>query len=79
MAVSTVNHSEPTRTPKERTAAAMMMQRLLSAKDVRKPKVRRLRAAIRRGIYENELKQQVAIDRLIGEMTAFQVLNRITP
>jgi hypothetical protein len=47
-----------------------MLQILQSGGDARRRKVRRTRAAIRTGVYENELKLQVAIDRLAHDLAA---------
>jgi hypothetical protein len=42
-----------------------MMQRLKAGRDVRKSKVRKIRASIRAGSYENNLKLSVALDRML--------------
>ena len=36
--------------------------------DLRRPKVRRLRAALREQRYENDLKMWIAVERLLGEL-----------
>ena len=48
--------------------ARQCMQMLRQGADVRRAKVRRVRASIRTGAYENELKLHVAIDRLCAEV-----------
>ena len=52
----------------ERQAAACMLKRLRAGLDRRTRKVRHLRAAIRVGAYENDLKLHIAMDRLFGEL-----------
>ena len=52
----------------ERQAAACMLKRLRAGLDQRARKVRRLRAAIKVGVYENDLKLHIAIDRLITDL-----------
>ncbi len=42
-----------------------MLSRLRDAADVRQRKIRRTRARIRVGVYENDLKLAIAIERLI--------------
>jgi hypothetical protein len=44
------------------------MALLQSGKDVRKRKVRRVRAAVRAKRYENDLKVSIAVDRLLNEV-----------
>ncbi|MDB5354045.1 MAG: hypothetical protein JWN24_498 [Phycisphaerales bacterium] len=44
------------------------MALLQSGKDVRKTKVRRVRAAVRAKRYENDLKVSIAVDRLLKEV-----------
>lgn len=49
-------------------AVRRVLDRLASGGDVRADKVRKLRAAVRDGRYENALKISVAIDRLLDEI-----------
>jgi hypothetical protein len=51
----------------ERNAAACMLKRIRAGLDRRTRKVRRTRAAIRVGVYENDLKLHVAMDRMLAE------------
>ena len=54
---------------KSRTAIARaMLRRLKSGKDLRRAKIRRVKAAVRAVTYENDLKIDVAADRLAGEL-----------
>jgi hypothetical protein len=52
----------------ERIAAACMLKRIRAGLDRRTRKVRRLRAAIRVGAYENDLKLHIAMDRLLADL-----------
>ena len=52
----------------ERTAAACMLKRIRAGLDRRTRKVRRLRAAIRVGVYENDLKLHIAMDRMLADL-----------
>ncbi len=45
-----------------------MLGKLKSGHDLRTPKVRRLRAAVRAKRYENDLKLSIAIDRMLGDL-----------
>ena len=45
-----------------------LLERLKRGRDVRPTKVRRVRRAVRDHSYENDLKLEVAIDRLSQEM-----------
>jgi hypothetical protein len=45
-----------------------LLARLREGHDARHRKIRRLRAAIKVGCYENNLKLQVALDRMLREM-----------
>jgi hypothetical protein len=54
----------PKRTKQERAAAARLMEMLRAGKDVRKRKVRKIRAAIKVRRYENAMKLGVAIGKL---------------
>lgn len=64
------------RRPKRATASRhkgnelvqIMLTHLRSGGDARLRKVRRLRAAIKVGCYENDLKLQVALDRMIRDV-----------
>jgi hypothetical protein len=49
--------------------AERMLAALRSGSDVRRRKVRRVRAAVRALAYENPLKLHVALDRVAGELT----------
>ena len=51
----------------ERISAACMLKRMRAGLDRRTRKVRRLRAAIRVGVYENDLKLHIAMDRMIAD------------
>jgi len=44
-----------------------MLKRMRAGLDRRTRKVRRLRAAIRVGVYENDLKLHIAMDRMIAD------------
>ena len=58
--------------PGGKTAAAdvdKMLTMLQSGGDVRRRKVRRLRAAVRADRYENDLKLAIAADRLLGDLS----------
>ena len=54
----------------ERNAAACMLKRIRAGLDRRTRKVRRTRAAIRIGVYENDLKLHIAMDRLLADFMA---------
>lgn len=58
----TISH----RTAADRELALRMLEALMAGSDVRARKVRRLKAAIKVRAYENELKFQVAFDRMLG-------------
>ena len=64
--------AEPTptagRSIADRAVAERMLRALKAGTDVRRQKVRRVRAAIRALAYENPLKVQVAVDRLTSEL-----------
>ena len=51
-----------------RSPLARLLSLLQSGKDVRKRKVRRVRAAVRAKRYENDLKVSIAVDRLLNEV-----------
>jgi hypothetical protein len=51
----------------ERLSAACMLKRMRAGLDRRVRKIRRVRAAIRAGAYENELKFHIAMDRMIAD------------
>ena len=42
-----------------------MLLRLRNAADLRRRKVRRMRAMIRVGVYDNDLKLAIAVDRFV--------------
>jgi hypothetical protein len=52
----------------ERDAAACMLKRIRAGLDRRTRKIRRTKAAIRVGVYENDLKLHIAMDRLLADM-----------
>jgi hypothetical protein len=56
------------RSKTDRSKAGKLLVQLQSGRDQRKTKVRRIRAAIEAKHYENNLKLQIAIDRLLGEI-----------
>jgi hypothetical protein len=56
------------RTRAEKTLASKMLRRLREGTDVRSRKARRLRAAIRVDRYENDLKLQIALERLVESL-----------
>ena len=62
--------SSPTRrrrrSQQERELAHRMLEALKAGADLRTRKVRRLRAAIRVRAYENDLKFQVALEKMLG-------------
>jgi hypothetical protein len=61
-----ISHKRRSRADKQ--SAAKMLTLLRAGGDLRSRKARRLRAAIRIGGYENDLKLQVALERLIEEL-----------
>jgi hypothetical protein len=64
--------SEDTRdrpyTESERRSVAEMMARLRRGDDLRADKVERVREALSVGDYENEMKLDIAIDRMLDEL-----------
>ncbi len=56
------------RTRNDRAYAQQLLARLKEGEDVRKRKARRVRAAIKVGVYENELKFKIAMERLVSEL-----------
>jgi hypothetical protein len=56
------------RSKKDRSKAGKLMVQLRNGRDQRKTKVSRIREAIEEKHYENNLKLQIAIDRLLGEI-----------
>ena len=68
MRKKTVARSKLSRPRKEKALAAKMLRRLRDGHDLRARKARRLRAAIRVERYENDLKLQIALDRLISNL-----------
>ncbi|HZL35733.1 MAG TPA: hypothetical protein VFC78_10525 [Tepidisphaeraceae bacterium] len=68
--MSTSNTPPHPRSP--RRAWTITLRRLLATLrrggDLRAAKVRRLRAAVRAKRYENDLKLDVAVERLLGEL-----------
>ena len=61
------SHGQPG--PSDRIAAARMLVALRAGSDVRRRKVRRVRAAIRTAAYENALKLHVAIEKLVSDVS----------
>jgi len=62
------------RTRAERALATKMMRQLRAGADARSRQARRLRAAIRADRYENNLKLQIALDRLLAELASARSL-----
>ena len=58
------------RSPADLSLARRMLAALRDGADLRKRKIRRLRAAVRAARYENALKFQVALDRLKEDVAA---------
>lgn len=56
------------RSRNDRAIAQQLLARLKEGEDVRKRKARRVRAAIKVGVYENELKFKIALERLVSEL-----------
>jgi hypothetical protein len=56
------------RSQAERQLVSALVQRLRAGADVRQRKARRTRAAIKVRAYENELKLDIAIERLIDDL-----------
>lgn len=65
--MSTPDRANP-RSEADRAAAERMVAALRRGTDVRRRKVRRLRAAVRAAVYENPLKLHVALDRLSEDL-----------
>jgi hypothetical protein len=62
------NNARPEPTDADRAQVERLLDALRAGQDVRRRKVRRLRAAVRVRAYENPLKFQIALDRLMGEL-----------
>jgi hypothetical protein len=60
--------SHKRRSRAEKQSAAKMLRLLRTGGDLRSRKARRLRASIRVGGYENDLKLQIALERMIEEL-----------
>ena len=58
----------PIRPPADVAEAARLLALLRVGGDARRPKVRKLRRAVRDRTYENDLKLTVAVDRVAGEL-----------
>jgi hypothetical protein len=56
------------RSRSDRAVAQQLLARLREGEDVRKRKARRVRAAIKVGVYENDLKFRIALERLVSEL-----------
>jgi hypothetical protein len=52
----------------DRAVAQQLLARLRQGEDVRKRKARRVRAAIKVGVYDNDLKFKIAMERLVSEL-----------
>lgn len=59
--------SPPSRSQADLALAEQMLRLAKAGRDVRREKVQRVRDAIRDRSYENELKLQVAVDRMVEE------------
>ena len=57
----------PSRTSKVPAGTQPWLDRLRSNSDVRSDMVKRIRRSIRAGHYENELKLQIALERLLRD------------
>lgn len=51
---------------------------LRTGADLRRRKVRRMRAAIRSGAYENQLKLEIAADRMAADLMGMEMLHAKT-
>lgn len=60
----------PRRSESDRALAEAMLSALRAGRDVRGRKVRRLRAALKVRAYENPLKFQIALERLVAQLDA---------
>jgi hypothetical protein len=60
--------SQRKRPARRRGAIGRMLKLLKGGGDLRKRKVRRLRAAVRASRYYNELKLSIAMDRLLADL-----------
>ena len=56
------------RSRNDRAFAQQLLARLREGEDVRKRKARRVRAAIKVGVYENDLKLKIALERMVSEL-----------
>jgi hypothetical protein len=56
------------RSRSDRAFAQQLLAQLREGEDVRKRKARRVRAAIKVGVYENDLKFKIAMERLVSEL-----------
>ncbi|HEY8750549.1 MAG TPA: hypothetical protein VIM11_21375 [Tepidisphaeraceae bacterium] len=61
-------NKESSRAATKDATLARMLKRIRQGRDVRKIKVRHVKAAVRQDTYLNLLKLEVAIDRLAGEL-----------
>jgi hypothetical protein len=73
--IVSMTHDKPSTRPRgkrrsrsEQQLRAAMLRLLRAGGDLRSRKTRRLRAAIRVNGYENDLKLQIALERLLGEL-----------
>jgi hypothetical protein len=66
MAVSPSRHGNGAARPRQ--AARRFLSFMHQGKDVRRDLVRRVRDGIAAGLYENDLKLEVALDRLAAEL-----------
>jgi hypothetical protein len=60
-------HPEPGKPEARPSIPPDLLQRIRDGRDARSRKIRRLRAAIKVGCYENNLKLQIALDRMIHD------------
>jgi hypothetical protein len=56
------------RSRRDRALVQQLLTKLKEGNDVRKRKARRVRAAIRVGVYENDLKFRIALERLVSSL-----------
>jgi hypothetical protein len=63
-----ITHSSSRRRKPARVLIRRLLGLLSTGSDVRRRKVRRLRAAVRASRYENDLKLSIAVDRMIENL-----------
>lgn len=64
----TISRHRDTRSVDEQNTARLMLARLRSGADLRKGKVRRVKAAVRQQVYLNALKIEIAMERLCDQL-----------